>query len=112
MISHEKATLLAAKLTPLESKMHYPPQNLVDLAWKDKAPKSREPLFRQPIEFTGMSPVFADILFHFMNGFARARSVVQTPQTARLDKRAATVCSCVFKGASDRGSDACRDSDI
>ncbi|KAJ7910963.1 peptidase M24, structural domain-containing protein [Mycena leptocephala] len=53
MISHEKATLLAAKLTPLESKMHYPPQNLVDLAWKDKAPKSREPLFRQPIEFTG-----------------------------------------------------------
>ncbi|KAJ6491425.1 Creatinase aminopeptidase [Mycena vitilis] len=53
MISHEKATLLNTKLAPLDSKMIYPPQNLVDLAWKDKAPKSREPLFKQPIEFTG-----------------------------------------------------------
>ncbi|KAK6996964.1 Creatinase aminopeptidase [Favolaschia claudopus] len=53
MISHEKATLLTNKLTPLDSKMIYPPQNLVDLAWKDKVSKSKEPLFRQPIEFTG-----------------------------------------------------------
>ncbi|KAF8143373.1 peptidase M24, structural domain-containing protein [Mycena galopus ATCC 62051] len=53
MISHEKATLLSSKLDQSGSKMVYPPQNLVDLAWKDKAPKSKEPLFEQPIEFTG-----------------------------------------------------------
>ncbi|KAJ6526974.1 aminopeptidase-P [Mycena vulgaris] len=53
MISHEKATLLNGKLGPLDSKLIYPPQNLVDLSWKDKAPKSREPVYRQPIEFTG-----------------------------------------------------------
>ncbi|KAJ6616675.1 peptidase M24, structural domain-containing protein [Mycena sp. CBHHK59/15] len=53
MISHEKATLINSKLSPLDSKLIYPPQNLVDLAWKDKAPKSKEPVYRQPIEFTG-----------------------------------------------------------
>ncbi|KAJ7785467.1 peptidase M24, structural domain-containing protein [Mycena olivaceomarginata] len=53
MISHEKATLISNQLSSLDSKMIYPPQNLVDLVWKDKAAKSREPLFRQPIEFTG-----------------------------------------------------------
>ncbi|KAJ7646552.1 peptidase M24, structural domain-containing protein [Roridomyces roridus] len=53
MISHEKATLLNGKLASLDSKLIYPPQNLVDLAWKDKAPKSKEPVYRQPIEFTG-----------------------------------------------------------
>jgi Xaa-Pro aminopeptidase len=54
MISHEKATLLNTQLGPRDSKLIYPPQNLVDLAWKDKAPKSREPVYRQPIEFTGI----------------------------------------------------------
>ncbi|KAJ7252139.1 peptidase M24, structural domain-containing protein [Mycena haematopus] len=53
MISHEKATLISNKLASLDSKMIYPPQNVVDLAWKDKPPKSREPLFRQPMEFAG-----------------------------------------------------------
>ncbi|KAF7303097.1 Creatinase aminopeptidase [Mycena kentingensis (nom. inval.)] len=53
MISHEKATILNSKLSSLDAKLVYPPQNLVDLAWKDKAPKSREPLFRQPTAFAG-----------------------------------------------------------
>ncbi|KAF7327219.1 Creatinase aminopeptidase [Mycena kentingensis (nom. inval.)] len=53
MISHEKATLLNSKLASLDAKLVYPPQNLVDLVWKDKAPKSREPIFRQPSAFTG-----------------------------------------------------------
>ncbi|KAJ7162266.1 Creatinase aminopeptidase [Mycena filopes] len=53
MISHAQATLLTSKLSALDSKMIYPPQNLVDLAWKDKAPKSREPVYRQGVEFTG-----------------------------------------------------------
>ncbi|KAJ7803763.1 aminopeptidase-P [Mycena olivaceomarginata] len=43
MISHEKATLISNQLSSLDSKMIYPPQNLVDLVWKDKAAKSREP---------------------------------------------------------------------
>ncbi|KAJ7762525.1 peptidase M24, structural domain-containing protein [Mycena metata] len=53
MISHAQATLLTSKLGPRDSKMIYPPQNLVDLAWKDKAPKSREPVYKQGVEFTG-----------------------------------------------------------
>jgi Xaa-Pro aminopeptidase len=36
MISHEKATLLNSKLSSMESKLVYPPQNLVDLIWKAK----------------------------------------------------------------------------
>ncbi|KAJ7019203.1 Creatinase/aminopeptidase [Mycena alexandri] len=53
MISHAQATLLTSKLGPRDSKMIYPPQNLVDLAWKDKAPKSAEPVYKQGVEFTG-----------------------------------------------------------
>lgn len=55
MISHSKATELISKLTPQGSKLHYPSQNLVDLVWKDKPSKSREPIFFHPDEFTGMS---------------------------------------------------------
>jgi len=53
MLSHEKATLINSKINPLSSKMIYPPQNLVDLVWKDKPAKSTEPVFPQPVEFTG-----------------------------------------------------------
>ena len=54
MISHEKATLINSKLSTLNSKLIYPPQNLVDLVWKDKPSKPKAPIFIQPIEFTGM----------------------------------------------------------
>ena len=30
-------------------------QNLVDLVWRDKPPRSKEPIYIQPQEFTGMS---------------------------------------------------------
>ncbi|CAK5281128.1 unnamed protein product [Mycena citricolor] len=53
MISHEKAAVLNSKLVQRDSKMIYPPQNLVDLVWRDKIGKSREPLYRQPDKFTG-----------------------------------------------------------
>lgn len=53
MISHEKATLINSKIGPSNSKLIYPPQNLVDLIWKDKPPKPKAPIFLQPIEFTG-----------------------------------------------------------
>ena len=53
MLSHEKATLFNTQLTAKSSKLIYPPQNFVDLIWKDKPPKSKEPIFIQPLEFTG-----------------------------------------------------------
>jgi len=55
MISHEKATFLNSKLASRSSKLVYPPQNLVDLVWKDKPAKSREPIYMQPMEFSGRS---------------------------------------------------------
>ncbi|KAF8893619.1 peptidase M24, structural domain-containing protein [Infundibulicybe gibba] len=53
MISHENATHINSKITQLNSKLVYPPQNLIDLIWKDKPPKSKEPVYLQPIEYTG-----------------------------------------------------------
>ncbi|KAF9263733.1 Creatinase/aminopeptidase [Marasmius fiardii PR-910] len=53
MISYEKATLLNSKLNPTGSKLVYPIQNLIDLVWKDKPSKSREPVFIQGREFAG-----------------------------------------------------------
>jgi Xaa-Pro aminopeptidase len=53
MLSHEKAATFNAQLTAKSSKLIYPPQNFVDLIWKDKPMRSREPIFVQPMEFTG-----------------------------------------------------------
>jgi Xaa-Pro aminopeptidase len=53
MLAHEKAVLLNTQLTAKNSKLIYPPQNFVDLIWKDKPPRSKEPIFMQPMEFTG-----------------------------------------------------------
>jgi Xaa-Pro aminopeptidase len=53
MISYEKATLLNSKINSSGSKLVYPIQNLVDLIWKDKPAKSREPVFIHGTEFTG-----------------------------------------------------------
>ncbi|KAG5638225.1 hypothetical protein H0H81_001226 [Sphagnurus paluster] len=55
MISHEKAMLINDKILQANSKLVYPPQNLVDLVWKDKPQKSRAPIFLHPIEFAGVS---------------------------------------------------------
>jgi Xaa-Pro aminopeptidase len=61
MISHEKATLINSKIGPSSSKLIYPPQNLVDLVWKDKPAKPKAPVFLQPIEFTGTFVVAPEI---------------------------------------------------
>ncbi|EIN13518.1 Creatinase/aminopeptidase [Punctularia strigosozonata HHB-11173 SS5] len=53
MLSHEKATHLNTLLSRKNSKLVYPPQNLVDLVWKDKPSRSKEPVYVQDIEFTG-----------------------------------------------------------
>lgn len=55
MLSYSKATELNNQLTPKGSKLVYPPQNLIDLIWKDKPLRSKEPIFVHSMEFTGRS---------------------------------------------------------
>ncbi|KAG5340300.1 hypothetical protein C0989_002193 [Termitomyces sp. Mn162] len=56
MLAYEKATLVYNEIQRFSnSRFVYPPQNLVDLIWKDKPPKSKAPIFIQPIEFSGVS---------------------------------------------------------
>ncbi|KAF9526867.1 aminopeptidase-P [Crepidotus variabilis] len=58
MISHEKALLINSKLGGKSSKLIYPPQNLVDLIWKDKPTKSLQKVYIQGIEFTGKDATY------------------------------------------------------
>ena len=53
MLATEKTTAFNARLAAKNSKLIYPPQNFIDLVWKDKPPRSRERIFVQPLEFTG-----------------------------------------------------------
>ncbi|KAI0630038.1 Creatinase/aminopeptidase [Trametes polyzona] len=53
LISYEKATALNNALKAKNSKLYYPPQNLVDLVWRDKPPRSREPIYVHPLEYAG-----------------------------------------------------------
>ncbi|KAF8069893.1 Creatinase aminopeptidase, partial [Lyophyllum atratum] len=55
MISHENAMLINSKIIRTNSKLTHPPENLVDHVWKDKPRKSKAPIFKQPIEFSGVS---------------------------------------------------------
>ncbi|KAF9643184.1 Creatinase/aminopeptidase [Thelephora ganbajun] len=55
MLSHSKATELNSQLSPKGSKLVHPPQNLIDLIWKDKPLRPKEPIFTHPMEFTGKS---------------------------------------------------------
>jgi len=58
-----KAIELRNRLRPKGSKLVYPPQNLIDLVWKDKPSRPREPIYIHPIQFTGKSTLdkLADI---------------------------------------------------
>jgi Xaa-Pro aminopeptidase len=53
MISHEKATQLIAKLNTKASKLVFPSQNFIDLTWKDKPLRPKDPIFVQSLDFTG-----------------------------------------------------------
>ena len=55
MICYAIATELVVKLSTKGSRLTYPPQNLIDLIWKDKPSRSKEPIFVHPVEFTGKS---------------------------------------------------------
>lgn len=53
MISQEKFNILNTQLIAKSSKLVHPSQNFVDLIWKDKPQSPKEPIFVQPLEFTG-----------------------------------------------------------
>ena len=69
MISHEKATLLNSKLGSIESKLVYPPQNLVDLIWKAKPVKPDAAIYIQSTEFAGVFKLIHSIFFAFSQIF-------------------------------------------
>ena len=70
MISHEKATLLNTKVTDMESKLVYPPQNLVDLAWKAKPVKPDAAVYIQSVEFAGEFFLSVSLSFLFFCRFS------------------------------------------
>jgi len=84
MISHEKATLLSSKLGALESKLVYPPQNLVDLTWKAKPVKPDAAIYIQSVEFAGMFHFYLFFAFFFSHinslQFIQARMLVTSSQ--------------------------------
>ncbi|ETW81154.1 Metallo peptidase M24 [Heterobasidion irregulare TC 32-1] len=53
MIAHDRASALQARLAPKNARLAFPPQNLVDLLWKDRPARSRSAVYVQPIEYTG-----------------------------------------------------------
>ncbi|TFK24757.1 aminopeptidase-P [Coprinopsis marcescibilis] len=83
MISHEKATLLTSKLNSLDSKLVYPPQNLVDLVWKEKPDKSKASIYIQGIEYTGKDA-------NFKIGKVREWIKLQPPAMSPYTKREPT----------------------
>ena len=54
MISHENATFINIKIQSLNSKLIHPPQNLVDLIWKDKPKKPQAMVYIYSTKFAGL----------------------------------------------------------
>lgn len=84
MISHTKATDVNSQLTSRNSKLVYPPQNLIDLIWKEKPARSKEPVFIHPMEFTGRSTLdkLADVRTWIKDIPPATLSYSKTPPTA------------------------------
>ncbi|KAK0475799.1 Creatinase aminopeptidase [Armillaria novae-zelandiae] len=53
MLPYEQAILINSKINPMGGKLVYPVQNLIDLIWKGKPTRSKEPVFLQPIQYSG-----------------------------------------------------------
>ena len=53
LIPYSAAAKLIAALTPRASSLVFPWQNLIDLLWKTRPARPREPVYIQGIEFTG-----------------------------------------------------------
>ena len=50
-----KAIELNNRLLPKGSKLVYPSHNLIDLIWKDRPPRPREPIYIHAMQFSGKS---------------------------------------------------------
>lgn len=55
MISWAKASQLSTQLQQRNSKLVFPPQNLIDLIWKSKPPRSKEAIFLHGLQFAGQA---------------------------------------------------------
>jgi len=64
MISHENGTFIGIKIKSLESKLIYPPQNLVDLIWDERPDNSLAMVYIYSTGFAG-SPFFLLRIFTF-----------------------------------------------
>lgn len=53
MISWAKASALNSSIAKVGAKLVFPAQNLVDLVWKTRPARSKDPIFRQPRRFAG-----------------------------------------------------------
>jgi Xaa-Pro aminopeptidase len=53
LISYTEATKLTTALTPRASSLVFPWQNLVDLLWKDRPIRPKEPVYIQPLGLAG-----------------------------------------------------------
>ncbi|KAG6864959.1 hypothetical protein C0991_005908 [Blastosporella zonata] len=109
MLSYDKASLINDKIFRVDSKFVYPPQNLVDLVWKDKPPKSKAPIFIQPIEFSGVSAATKLVKLRdwikshppSLSSFSKAPATPEQVQEGTL----ITSLSCIAYLLNLRGSD-------
>ncbi|KZV95222.1 Creatinase/aminopeptidase [Exidia glandulosa HHB12029] len=53
MLTHEYAVSLSQKMNAAGVQLAFPYRNLVDVIWKDRPVRPRDPIFLQPREFTG-----------------------------------------------------------
>lgn len=53
MISWAKASALNTAITKAGAKLVFPAQNLVDLVWKTRPQRSKDPIFKQPRKYAG-----------------------------------------------------------
>ena len=55
MITHEMAGQWSQKLKAVGLQLTFPYRNLVDVIWKDRPPRPRDPIFIHPTEYAGSS---------------------------------------------------------
>ena len=81
MVAHDKAAALQARLAPKNARLAFPPQNLVDLLWKDRPARSRSAVYVQPIEYTGawggffVAPSLLSFFLSFLSFLSPPRSL-------------------------------------
>lgn len=98
LISHEKVVLINAKLSSKNSKLVFPPHNLVDLVWKAKPPRPVDKVYSKSIEFTGVDATFklAKLRNWIKNQAVRTSNNQKDAPAATLVSSLACIGTCVF----------------